>query len=118
MKWDWVTIVFTLSFLQTLGWTYFDGRKRRNQVYRAKVEDGLSRLPSAQRAVFIALFYPRSVQARWFQAVVIGTCSLTLALALYFPACWYYYGTPLKPFAAVVVGSYLAALLGEFSLNW
>lgn len=118
MKIDWIAVAFTVVFCQTFGWIYFDGRKRRNLAYRAKVEDGLSRLPSAQRSVFIALFYPQTVQTRWFQAIVVGTCSLILALPIYLPVAWYLYGSPYKPLGAIVVASYLAALLGEFLLNW
>ena len=114
---NYVLVAFALSFFQTLGWIYFDGRKRRNVAYREKVSRDLSKFPKPQKELLAALFYPQGLHARWIQAMVIGSCSLILALPFYFPLCWYLSGRPWECLAAIVIGSYLAANLGELTLN-
>jgi hypothetical protein len=118
LKLGWLELAFALSFMQTFGWIYFDGRKRRSHKYRDKVMEGLSRLPMPQRDRFATLFYPRTMQERWVQAMVIGTCSLVLAIPFYLPPAWYYTSMPWASLGTIILASYLAAVLGEFLLNW
>jgi hypothetical protein len=115
---DWVALAFAVAFCQTFGWIYFDGRKRRSAAYREKVSAGLQRLPASQQPLLKTLFYPQKLHDRWVQAMVIGTCSLVLALPLYLPLTWWLSGQLWQPLVAIVLASYLAANLGEFLLNW
>ncbi|GMV37299.1 MAG: hypothetical protein AMXMBFR61_18070 [Fimbriimonadales bacterium] len=118
MKLDPLLLAFALTFLQSLGWTYFDGRKRRNPAYRDRVLAGISRIPERQRKILVALFYPQTLHARWVQATVIGTCSLILAVPFYLPLCWLLGANPWACLGVIVLTSYVAANAGEFLLNW
>ena len=118
MRMYWVDLAFAVTFLQTLGWIYFDGRKRRSAKYREKVMAGLERMPERQRDMLAALFYPRDLRARLFQAMVIGTGSLLLAVCIYLPVAWWQSGSFWPSLGAIVLASYIGANLGEFTLNW
>jgi hypothetical protein len=118
VKTFWIEIAFAVTFCQTFGWIYFDGRKRRSKSYRHKVMDDLERMPGRQRDMLTALFYPQHARARLFQAMVVGMCSLILAVPIYLPFAWYLSGSFWASFGAIFLASFIAANLGEFTLNW
>jgi hypothetical protein len=118
VKLFWVEVAFAVTFCQTLGWIYFDGRKRRSATYRQRIMGDLERMPARQRDRLAALFYPQGARSRWFQAMVVGTGSLLLAVPIFLPFAWYFSEHLWASLGAIVLGSYVAANIGEFTLNW
>jgi len=110
-------ILFGFVALLSLGWSFFNGCHRRDEVYKNGLRSSVLKFPEGTKRKLLRLMAPTRLNDRLNHAIVIAGCICIIASPVFAVAMFTGYVAFLPASAALVAGSLAGSLIGEFVVN-